>query len=39
MENIPMNQLRNMGDEEGDISKNYANSSAAMIGDYSYRRK
>lgn len=38
--NTPMNQMRNFGDDEGDISKNYINSSRAMAGDFSsYRKK
>ncbi len=37
--NTPMNQMRNMGEDEGDISKNYGNTSRANIGDYSYRKK
>lgn len=37
--NTPMNQMRHMGDEEGDISKSFGNTSRAMLGDYSYRRK
>lgn len=37
--NTPMNQMRNFGDDEGDVSKNFGNTSKAMAGDFSYRKK
>lgn len=34
-----MNSMRNLGEDEGDVSKSFGHTSRAMIGDNSYRKK